>query len=271
MSRLGKLKRQAVNEANKRVLGEQSKEEVNKYIKDNLSPKDTTFERSHEQWNTNTGDLQGDFINLWGRSPKRGYDKEWEEFKKEREEEKEFTDSVLGKEIKIKWTHVEPYPGTDWDSVHAFEKKDNQDDFIDRIGNKLKSGNYRIKDIVVGSEITGGQVITTAEAILVTDDNNPHRRITTRGSIGIKKKVLDKKTNKYKWVDAYDAASKADATKRHDEQLAAGIGIKKKLENAYGGTAERIGGQQVGHYYDIVLPDGKRKWYKQSFYAVTDH
>ena len=269
MGRLGKLKREAVNEANKRVLGEQSPDEVYKNKK-----KDTPFQRSHEQWNTNTGDLQGDFINLWGRSPKRGYDKEWEDFKKERGKTTQSSTPQTAKEIKVKWTHAVPYNPrliTDWDSVHAFEKSNNQDDFIDRIGNKLKSGNYRIKDIVVGSEITGGQVITTAEAILVTDDNNPHRRITTRGSIGIKKKVWDKQTNKYKWVDAYDAASKADATKRHDKQLAAGIGIKKKLENAYGGTAERIGGEQVGHYYDIVLPDGKRKWYKQSFYAVTDH
>jgi len=183
------------------------------------------------------------------------YGKTWEDYKNE----KGLTPQQNGKEIRVTWTHVERYPGTDWDNVHGFGSKRLQNHFVDRIENKLKSGNYKIKDIEVGSELKGDEVITTAEAILVTDNNNPHKYIATRGSIGAYKILNDKK------VEIFDEESLADATKRHDDQVR---GFEGKLEGAFGGTAEMIG-PVMGS--SIRLPDGKLKWYKQSFYGVTDH
>ena len=225
MGRIEKQKRMLIEEANKRVLGEQ---------RDESGP--------GGQFNTNTGDLWGDYINLYGGTPS---DEEFEKFKKERG----ITTQQNGKEIRVTWSHEEPYPGTDWDNVHGFGSKRLQNHFVDRIENKLKSGNYRIKDIEVGSELKGDKVITTAEAILVTDNNNPHKHVATRGSIG----------------NGYNGPSKADAVKRHDEQVR---GLEGRLEDYFGGTAEMIGGHN--NYSSIRLPDGNLKWYKQSFYGVTD-
>jgi len=183
------------------------------------------------------------------------YGKTWEDYKNE----KGLTPQQNGKEIRVTWTHVERYPGTDWDNVHGFGSKRLQNHFVDRIENKLKSGNYKIKDIEVGSELKGDEVITSAEAILVTDNNNPHKHIATRGSIGWYKILNGKR------VEIFDRESLADATKRHDEQVS---GLEGKLENYFGGTAEMIGDNTL---YSIRLPDGKLKWYKQSFYGVTDN
>ena len=37
------------------------------------------------------------------------------------------------REVRVTWTHEEPYPGTDWDNVHGFGSKRLQNHFVDRI------------------------------------------------------------------------------------------------------------------------------------------
>lgn len=131
----------------------------------------------------------------------------------------------------------QPYPnGTDWDSVHGIlGSKKIDDDLEDRVGKKLKEGNYRVTDVKVSSYIKGNKVITEANVLLTLDNNNPDVAFTTRGSIG----------------DNY--------VQRHDTQV---DGLVDRLSNHYKGTA-----RQFGPF--IIEVKGTQWKYKQSFFAIS--
>ena len=129
------------------------------------------------------------------------------------------------------------YPnGTDWDSVHGIlGSKKIYDDLEDRVGKKLKDGNYRVTNVKVLSYVSDNKVITDGTVTLVSDTNNPDIAFTTRGSIG----------------DNYE--------QRHDNQV---NGLVDRLSAYYQGTA-----RQFGPF--IVDVKGTSWKYKQSFFAIS--
>ena len=131
----------------------------------------------------------------------------------------------------------QPYPnGTDWDSVHGIlGSKKIYDDLEDRVGKKLKEGNYRVTNVKVLSYVSDNKVITDGTVTLVSDTNNPDIAFTTRGSIG----------------DNYE--------QRHDNQV---NGLVDRLSAYYQGTA-----RQFGPF--IVDVKGTSWKYKQSFFAIS--
>jgi hypothetical protein len=131
----------------------------------------------------------------------------------------------------------QPYPnGTDWDSVHGIlGSKKIDDDLEKRVGDKLKSGSYRVTNVKVSSYVSGNKVITDGTVTLVSDTNNPDIAFTTRGSIN----------------DNYE--------QRHDNQV---NGLVDRLSAYYQGTA-----RQFGPF--IVDVKGTTEKYKQSFFAIS--
>jgi Zn/Cd-binding protein ZinT len=131
----------------------------------------------------------------------------------------------------------QPYPnGTDWDSVHGIlGSKKIDDDLEKRVGDKLKSGSYRVTNVKVSSYVSGNKVITDGTVTLVSDTNNPDIAFTTRGSIG----------NNYE--------------QRHDNQV---NGLVDRLSAFFQGTA-----RQFGPF--IVDVKGTTEKYKQSFFAIS--
>jgi Zn/Cd-binding protein ZinT len=131
----------------------------------------------------------------------------------------------------------QPYPnGTDWDSVHGIlGSKKIDDDLEKRVGDKLKSGSYRVTNVKVSSYVSGNKVITDGTVTLVSDTNNPDIAFTTRGSI----------------LDNYE--------QRHDNQV---NGLVDRLSAYYQGTA-----RQFGPF--IVDVKGTTEKYKQSFFAIS--
>jgi hypothetical protein len=131
----------------------------------------------------------------------------------------------------------QPYPnGTDWDSVHGIlGSKKIDDDLEKRVGDKLKSGSYRVTNVKVSSYVSGNKVITNGTVTLVSDTNNPDIAFTTRGSIN----------------DNYE--------QRHDNQV---NGLVDRLSAYYQGTA-----RQFGPF--IVDVKGTTEKYKQSFFAIS--
>ena len=131
----------------------------------------------------------------------------------------------------------QPYPnGTDWDSVHGIlGSKKIYDDLEDRVGKKLKEGNYRVTNVKVLSYVSDNKVITDGTVTLVSDTNNPDIAFTTRGSIG----------------DNYE--------QRHDNQV---NGLVDRLSAYYQGTA-----RQFGPF--IVDVKGTSWKYKQSFFVIS--
>ena len=131
----------------------------------------------------------------------------------------------------------QPYPnGTDWDSVHGIlGSKKIYDDLEDRVGKKLKEGNYRVTNVKVLSYVSDNKVITDGTVTLVSDTNNTDIAFTTRGSIG----------------DNYE--------QRHDNQV---NGLVDRLSAYYQGTA-----RQFGPF--IVDVKGTSWKYKQSFFAIS--
>ena len=131
----------------------------------------------------------------------------------------------------------QPYPnGTDWDSVHGIlGSRKIDDDLEKRVGDKLKSGSYRVTNVKVSSYVSGNKVITDGTVTLVSDTNNPDIAFTTRGSIN----------------DNYE--------QRHDSQV---NGLVDRLSAFYQGTA-----RQFGPF--IVDVKGTTKKYKQSFFAIS--
>ena len=131
----------------------------------------------------------------------------------------------------------QPYPnGTDWDAVHGIlGSKKITDDLEQRVGDKLKQGNYRVNSVDVSSYVQGNKVITDGEVELVPDNNNPDMIFTTRGSIG------------------------NDFNARHDGQV---NGLKDRLSQTYKSTARPI-------VTTVVTVKGTNVKYKQSFFAVS--
>jgi hypothetical protein len=143
-------------------------------------------------------------------------------------EQSNITVSIVGEQ---------PYPnGTDWDSVHGIlGSKKIDDDLEDRVGKKLKEGNYKVTDVKVSSYVKNNKVITEASAILTLDNDNPDVAFTTRGSIG------------------------DNFIQRHDNQV---NGLVGRLSDYYKGTA-----RQFGPF--IVEVKGTPWKYKQSFFAIS--
>lgn len=125
---------------------------------------------------------------------------------------------------------------TNWDDVHGYLGSVKMDDDLEqRVGDKLKQGNYRVVSVTAESYVDGDKVITDGEATLQVDNNNPDIAFTTRGSIG----------------ENYVA--------RHDAQVS---GLIDRLSKYYKGDARKIS--------TIIVPvSGTTIAYKQSFFAVS--
>ncbi len=149
-------------------------------------------------------------------------------YRKPLNEQAEITVSIKGEQ---------PYPnGTDWDAVHGIlGSKRIDDDLEQRVGDRLKQGNYRVTGVEVSSYVQGNKVITDGEVTLVPDNNNPDMIFTTRGSIG----------------DEFNS--------RHDGQV---NGLKDRLSQYYKGVARPI-------VTTVVTVRGTNVKYKQSFFAVS--
>ena len=130
----------------------------------------------------------------------------------------------------------QPYPNTDYDLVHGIlGSKRIDDDLEERVGQKLKQGNYKITDVKVSSYLSGNKIITDGIVTMVSDNSNPDIAFTTRGSIG----------------DGY--------IERHDNQV---NGLADRLSAYYGGVA-----RQFGPF--IIDVKGTPYKYKQSFFAIS--
>ena len=137
----------------------------------------------------------------------------------------------------VKISGEQPYPtGTDWDAVHGILGSNKiVDDLEQRVGDKLKQGNYRVVNVAVSSYVQSNKVITNGEVTLELDNNNPDFAFTTRGSIG------------------------GDYEVRHDQQV---NGLMGRLSNFYKGDARQVS--------TMVVPvKGTNYKYKQSFFAVS--
>jgi len=137
--------------------------------------------------------------------------------------------SIVGKQ---------PLQGTDWDLVHGILGSKRLDDDLEfRVGEKLKQGNYKVKDVKIGSYISGNDVITKGEVSLIPDNQNPDFVFTTRGSIG------------------------SDFDNRHDSQV---NGLSDRLSTTYNGKVRQFGPYNIS----ITTPSGKVS-YRQSFFTVS--
>lgn len=131
----------------------------------------------------------------------------------------------------------QPVNGTDWDLVHGILGSNRIDDDLEkRVGDELKSGNYRVTKVYVSSKQVGNEIITDGAVDLTPINGNelPHKIFTTRGSIG------------------------SDYENRHDTQV---NGIEGRLQSYYKGNVTTFGP------YTVTV-DGTNIKYKQSFFAV---
>jgi hypothetical protein len=137
----------------------------------------------------------------------------------------------------VKISGEQPYPtGTNWDAVHGILGSNKiVDDLEQRVGDKLKQGNYRVVNVAVSSYVQSNKVITNGEVTLELDNNNPDLIFTTRGSIG------------------------GDYENRHDQQV---NGLVDRLSQYYKGTARQVSSM-------VVTVKGTNYKYKQSFFAVS--
>jgi hypothetical protein len=137
----------------------------------------------------------------------------------------------------VKISGEQPYPtGTNWDAVHGILGSNKiVDDLEQRVGDKLKQGNYRVVSVAVSSYVQSNKIITNGEVTLELDNNNPDFAFTTRGSIG------------------------GDYEARHDQQV---NGLMGRLSQFFKGTARQVS--------TMVVPiKGTNFKYKQSFFAVS--
>jgi hypothetical protein len=137
----------------------------------------------------------------------------------------------------VKISGEQPYPtGTNWDAVHGILGSNKiVDDLEQRVGDKLKQGNYRVVSVAVSSYVQSNKIITNGEVTLELDNNNPDFAFTTRGSIG------------------------GDYEARHDQQV---NGLVGRLSQFFKGTARQVS--------TMVVPiKGTNFKYKQSFFAVS--
>jgi len=137
----------------------------------------------------------------------------------------------------VKISGEQPYPtGTNWDAVHGILGSNKiVDDLEQRVGDKLKQGNYRVVSVAVSSYVQSNKIITNGEVTLELDNNNPDFAFTTRGSIG------------------------GDYEARHDQQV---NGLTGRLSQFFKGTARQVS--------TMVVPiKGTNFKYKQSFFAVS--
>lgn len=144
-------------------------------------------------------------------------------------EQSEVVVSIVGKQ---------PLQGTDWDLVHGILGSRRLDDDLEfRVSEKLKQGNYKVKDVKIGSYVSGNDVITNGEVSLIPDNQNPDFVFTTRGSIG------------------------SNFDSRHDSQV---NGLSDRLSTTYNGKVRQFGPYNIS----ISTPSGKVN-YRQSFFAVS--
>jgi len=137
----------------------------------------------------------------------------------------------------VKISGEQPYPtGTNWDAVHGILGSNKiVDDLEQRVGDKLKQGNYRVVSVAVSSYVQSNKIITNGEVTLELDNNNPDFAFTTRGSIG------------------------GDYEARHDQQV---NGLMGRLSQFFKGTARQVSTM-------VVQIKGTNFKYKQSFFAVS--
>jgi hypothetical protein len=132
---------------------------------------------------------------------------------------------------------------TDWDMVHAiFGSKRLDDDLEQRVSDELSKGNYRVINVSISSQLSGNDIITEGQVELrpVKPGENPHKRFTTRGSIG----------------GSYE--------ERHDQQV---NGLSQRLMDAFKGKVTTFGPYTV----TIKIDENNSVKYKQSFFAVEDN
>jgi hypothetical protein len=149
-------------------------------------------------------------------------------------------------EVLVKITGEQPYPtGTNWDTVHGIlGSKKIDDDLEQRVGDKLKQGNYEVTDVEFNSYIQGNKIITDATVTLTPNDDNPDFIFTTRGSIG--------KTN----FDEKDSENYMNRYRTQDK------GLKDRLSNYYKGFARQL-------TFRNIKIKGTDMSYAQAFYAVS--
>ena len=135
----------------------------------------------------------------------------------------------------------QPYPNdTDWDLVHGiFGSKRLDDDLEERVSKKLKSGDYRVFNVEINSEIKGDEVVSSGWVGLKPDSDNPHKVFSTRGSIG------------------------GNHEERHNQQIS---GLDDRLSDYAKGKGYKGEVDTFGPYTVSVNDDVS---YTQSFFAVT--
>lgn len=134
-------------------------------------------------------------------------------------------------------TGEQPVSNTDWDLVHGIlGSKRIDDDLEKRVGDKLQTGNYRVKDVKIESYKQDNKIITTGNVELTSVGLNekPHKYFTTRGSIG------------------------GEYEQRHDTQVS---GLSDRLKDYYKGEVTIFGPFTVN-------VKGTNYFYKQSFFAI---
>ena len=146
----------------------------------------------------------------------------------------------------ISHTITQPYPNPNWDTVHAFSTKASDSDLEDKVGLKLKSGNYRVVDVRISTTIIGNTIQTKGDVDLkmIAQNEMPHISFTTRGSIGIPG-AINKEGLTY--VD------------RHDKQVK---GIEDRLKAYYKSNDVKTFGP-----FEIAI-DKTNYAYKQTFFAI---
>lgn len=144
----------------------------------------------------------------------------------------------------------QPFPNTNWDSVHApFGSKKLQDDLEDRVSKALANGNYRVENVVITTVKEGSTIKTNGTVTLRPASANelPHKYFTTRGSIGVVAKTEEEKADPDYYVT------------RHDGQV---NGLDGRLKSYY-----KSNGVETFGPYEIFIK-GTNYAYKQSFFAI---
>jgi len=133
---------------------------------------------------------------------------------------------------------TQPYPNPNWDTVHGFSLKASDSDLEDKVGLKLKSGNYNIDDVNISTYVEGNKIITEANVYFIPNSTNPHKYFTTRGSIG---------------------PEGSDYIDRHDKQVS---GLDDRLKAYYKSN-------NVKTFGPFQIPINNTGYaYKQSFFAI---
>ena len=172
------------------------------------------------------------------------------------EEEKKHIRALYGgllneqQNIEVKIEGQQPYPKTDWDTVHGyFGSKKLSDDLEERVSNQLAKGNYRVDNIVISTTKEGSSIKTKGSVFLrpTGPDEVPHKHFTTRGSIGITGSTAAEKSDPDYYVN------------RHDRDV---TGLDDRLKLRYNSDNVEVFGP-----YEIFIK-GTPYAYKQSFFAV---